>query len=539
MLALLVLPIVAVTIPAARSQTFSALYSFGTNVGDPLTPQYPGIIVQGRDGNLYGTTPFGGTNGEGAIFKITSTGTLSVLHSFDGTDGNGTIGGLTLGTDGNFYGTASGGGTSGNGTLFKLTPSGSLTVLYNFTADPGYPQPTAPPIQGTDGNFYGTTVQGGASGCGTVYKLTPAGTFTTLYQFDLTHGCGPYAPLVQGTNGNLYGTTYFGGSNRDEAVFKVTTAGKLTVLYNFDDTHGSEVFSALVQGSDGNFYGTTVYGGKSNDGVVFKITPTGKLTVLHNLSGTDGANPNGGLVQATDGNMYGTTNIGGSLNYGTIFTISPAGTGFKVVYTFDDKTGANPQVPLLQNTNGILYGDTYAGGTINGSQSNSGVFYSLNIGAVPFASLVSASGKVGKTAEILGQGFTGTKRVSFNGKAATFKVSSATYLTATIPNGATTGSVTVTTLGGTLTSSKQFRVTPQILSFTPPSGTVGTPVQIAGVSLTQTTKVAFGGVIATSFTVNSDAQVTATVPTGAKTGHIVITTAGGTAVSTGVFTVTQ
>ena len=168
-----------------------------------------------------------------------------------------------------------------------------------------------------------------------------------------------------------------------------------------------------------------------------------------------------------------------------------------------------------------------------------GVFYSLNIGATPFVSLITTSGKVGKTVEVLGQGFKGTTGVSFNGTAATFKVSSDTYLTATVPNGATTGSVTVTTPGGPLTSNKQFRVTPQIISFTPTSGPVGTPVTITGVSLTQTSKVTFGGVKAISFTVNSDTQVTATVPTGAKTGKIAITTAGGVAVSSGVFTVTQ
>jgi hypothetical protein len=211
------------------------------------------------------------------------------------------------------------------------------------------------------------------------------------------------------------------------------------------------------------------------------------------------------------------------------------------LYDFDSTTGAIPEATLLQHTNGILYGDTYQGGTSIPACGNvgCGVFYSWAAGLKPFVSLVSTSGKVGKTIEILGQGFTGTSGVSFNGVAASFTVVSDTYLTAVVPTGATTGSVTVTTPGGTLTSNKTFRVTPVILSFSPTSGKVGILVTITGNSLTQTTKVTFGGVQATSFTVKSDTKVTANVPVGAMTGKIAITTPGGTAVSPGVFTVTQ
>ena len=169
-----------------------------------------------------------------------------------------------------------------------------------------------------------------------------------------------------------------------------------------------------------------------------------------------------------------------------------------------------------------------------------GVSYSWENTTLPaFVSLLPYSGKVGKTVEFLGQGFKGTTSVSFGGTAAKFQVVSDTYLTAAVPNGATTGSVTVKTSAATLASNKIFRVTPQILNFNPTSGAVGTNVTITGVSLKQATKVAFGGVAATSFIVNSDKQVTATVPTGAQTGHITITTPGGVAVSKGVFTVTQ
>jgi uncharacterized repeat protein (TIGR03803 family) len=527
----------------AHAQSFSVLYNFGTNAGDPTHPSFSGIIAQGRDGNLYSTAASGGANNYGAPFKITPSGTLTTLYSFKGTDGEQPQSGLTLGTDGNYYGASYGGGTSGYGTVFKVTPSGKLTVLYSFTNGSDGAYPWAPPIEGTDGNFYGTTTEANV-GLGTVYKITPSGTFTSLYSFDGAHGLSPWAPLVQGTDGNFYGTTGSGGNSDYGVVYKITASGKLTVIYNFDGTHGGRPLSPLVQGSDGNFYGTAP-GGTKGGGVVFRITPTGKLTVLHNINAaTDQDVPCAGLVQATDGNFYGTTTGDGSTTLGTIFRISPTKPyPYRVVYKFNGTTGTLPQVTLVQHTNGILYGDTLEGGTGSVhpcSVGFCGVLYSLNIGVGPFVGLVSASGKVGKTIGILGQGFSSSSVVEFDGvKATSVRRTGMTFISATVPTGALTGSVTVTTGTTKLTGNKPFRVTPQIISFTPKSGTVGTTVTVTGVSLTQTTNVAFGGVKATTFTVNSDTQVMATVPIGAKTGKIAITTAGGTATSSGVFTVTQ
>jgi uncharacterized repeat protein (TIGR03803 family) len=301
-----------------------------------------------------------------------------------------------------------------------------------------------------------------------VYKITRSGKLTTLYSFDGVHGKNPVAPLVQGTDGNFYGTAENGGSGTEciygcGTLYKITPSGKLKVIHNFHRAFGGQPLSPLVQGSDGNFYGTTSRGGTKNkdNGVIFKITADGKFTVLHNVNGTtDGAGPVPGLVQATDGNFYGTTGGGGTSQFGTIFKISPTKPyPYKVLYNFDLTTGAGPEVTILQHTNGILYGDTSAGGTGHGYQCNScGTFYSLDIGAKPFVSLVSTSGKVGKTIEILGQGFKGTTGVSFNGTPTTFKVISGTYVTAVVPTGATTGFVTVTTPKGKLTSNKKFRV---------------------------------------------------------------------------------
>jgi uncharacterized repeat protein (TIGR03803 family) len=532
------LMLVAATTTVATAQTYTDLYNFGTNSGDPLQPSNS-LLAQGRDGNLYSTSLYGGTSDLGTVFKITPGGTITVLYEFDRTHGSYPYTGLTLGTDGNFYGTTFEGGAHNYGTIFRITPSGSLTTLHSFTNDADGNSPWAPPMQGADGNFYGTTC--GCPGLighigGTAYKITPSGKLTTLYQFahdPVRDGVNPLNPLVLAIDGSFYGTTDNQGAYNQGTIFKITAYGKLTTIYNFDNTHGNRTYGQLVQTDDGKFYAPTTGGGKSNDGVVYKISPDGKYIVLHNFGGSDGAVGWAGLVLATDGNFYGTTEAGGTTNDGTIYRISPDRT-FSVLYNFDGTTGSQSYATLLQHTSGILYGVTYAGGAYN-----DGVFYSFDVGLGPFVRLVSTVGKAGDTAGILGQGFTGTTNVSFDGISASFTVVSDTYVEATVPSAPTTGPLTVTTPGGTLTSNQSFRVKPVILSFSPTSGPVGTPVTITGSSLTQTTKVAFGGVKATSFTVNSDTQVTATVPTGAQTGHIAITTTGDWTWSPGIFTVTQ
>jgi uncharacterized repeat protein (TIGR03803 family) len=536
---------------SSHAQTYSALYEFGGKTGDPANPRYSGIIAQGRDGNLYSTAPYTPLVCCGAVFKITPSGTLTVVYYFNDKAGSGytPLGGLTLGTDGNFYGTTSAVGTFGGGTLFKIPASGTLTTLYNFGACK-YPCkdgrfPIAPPVQGTDGSFYGTTpYTNDGTESGVVYKLTSAGKFTTIHAFDYTAGgYNPNAPLIQGSDGNFYGTTTLGGktlgsncvvrsaSNSCGTVFKMTSAGNVTFIYEFDKTHGAGPIGPVIQGTNGNFYGTTSEGGTSGFGVVFKLTSAGVLTVLHDFNGTDGKTPDAGLVQANDGNFYGVASAGGTLGYGTIFKVTSTGT-FSVVYNFENTHGATPEVTLFQHTNGILYGDTYSG-----DSHGWGVFYSLNIGAAEFARLQPTSGKVGSSVGIFGQGFTGTKAVSFNGVNATPLSVTDTYLTVTVPSGAKTGTVTVVRPSGSLKSLQQFKVTPTISSFSPSSGKVGTIVTINGTGLTQTTKVTFG-VKAATFKFISDSKVTATVPSGATTGKITVTTAGGSATSSGTFTVT-
>jgi uncharacterized repeat protein (TIGR03803 family) len=311
------------------SGTLTTLYNFCSlpNCADGFFP-FAGLI-QASDDNFYGTASAGGANGMGTVFQITASGTLTTLHSFDGSDGSSPFGAVVQGRDGNFYGTTNSGGAGGGGTVFKMTPSGTLTTLFNFcfqdSCDHGS-SPEAGLVQGRDGNFYGTTEFGGPfrPAVGTAFKITPSGTLTTLQDFTGGNGAYPEAGLIQATDGNFYGATRQGGTNGYGTIFKLTSGGTLTTLYNFRGypIDGGYPLAALVQAIDGNFYGTTFGGGPNSDGTVFKITPTGTLTILQTFDGSNGFNPSGGLVQATDGSFYGTTNQGGAGARGTIFRLT-------------------------------------------------------------------------------------------------------------------------------------------------------------------------------------------------------------------------
>jgi len=366
---------VASATAAAAGQTYTPLYNFGSNSGDPNDPVWSGIIAEGPDGTMYSTSPQTWTKGYGDVFSITPAGTMTVLHTFNGADGSNAQSGLTLANDGNFYGTTVGGGSFGDGTIFKITAGGALTTLYNFSGGNDGSGPTAPPIQGFDGNFYGTTTAGGSTNNGVVYMLTASGAFSVLHSFEGTDGSDPMAPLLQATDGYLYGTAWSGGSNGSGTIFKISPSGPFSVLYNFSQVPGYPS-GPLIQGSDGNFYGTTQGAANfSMSGVVFQLTPSGTLTVLHTFTGgSDGSNLVGGLVQATDGNFYGTNNMGGANYWGVLFRISSTGT-FTTLYDFNSSYGASPQDTLLQHTNGLLYGTTAVGGS-----AKEGVFYSFSLG---------------------------------------------------------------------------------------------------------------------------------------------------------------
>jgi uncharacterized repeat protein (TIGR03803 family) len=330
----------------------TVLYSFAGGTADGASPQG---VIQGKDGNFYGATSAGGTGGCdfgcGVAFKITPAGVESVLYSFSGGMDGGGPNGLVQGSDGNFYGTASFGGSTngvcapdGCGVVFRLTPAGAESALYAFagTADGAVP---ASLIQGSDGSFYGTTVYGGQSSNGTVFKVTAAGAETVLHSFaGGSDGALPQTPLVQGSDGNFYGTTPFGGASSNGVVFKITPAGAQTVLYAFagGTTDGAGPDTAMIQGGDGNFYGTTNSGGDASCaggcGTVFKITPAGAESVLYlfTASAVEGAEEPGpsSLLQGSDGNFYGTTSDGGVFGFGTVFKLTPAGAE-TLLYSFN------------------------------------------------------------------------------------------------------------------------------------------------------------------------------------------------------------
>jgi uncharacterized repeat protein (TIGR03803 family) len=518
----------------AQAQTFTTLYNF--NYTDGLNPR--GALVQANNGLLYGTTGGDLVNSDGTIFEITPGGTLTTITYFGGTVGEVPYAGMIQATNGNLYGTTDYGGTDGDGVVFEITPSGTLTTLHSFVGTDGN-EPVAGLIQATNGSFYGTTSIGGAYGYGTVFSITASGTLTVLHSFTGgVDGDNPYAGVIQGSDGNFYGTTFYGGAGYG-VVFKITPSGTMTTLYSFQfqDPNGGNPRGELVQGANGDFYGTTYSYGANESGTIYKITSTGTLTLVYPFCSqtacTDGGLPFAGLILGSDGNFYGTTE-GGGINggNGTVFEITPTGT-YTNLYSFTGSSGGSfPEGALAQDTNGTFFGTTVSGGT-----GGTGTVFSLSTGLKAFARLAATAGKEGAKIGILGQGFAKSSVVKFGGTQATTVVrSGTTSLTATVPSGALTGSVTVTTGKTILTSSQTFKVTPTLTSFAPPSGPVGTSVTITGTGLMQTTKVTFNKISAT-FAVVSDAEVTATVPTGATTGKIAITTKGGSATSTTSFTV--
>ena len=419
-----------------------------------------------------------------AMSIVSPAQTLTTLVNFNGTNGAGPAAPLIQGRDGNFYGTTLAGGDdaptctalydlNGCGTVFKLTPSGTLTTLHSFCSQANCTDGTDPLgglIQGSDGNFYGTTYGGGANGIGdgTIFKITPAGVLTTLYSFcsqpHCSDGDNPYAWLLQANDGNFYGTTYEGGgSSNAGTVFKLTPSGVLTTLHSFCPqlpcSDGSGPWAGLVQALDGNFYGTAHAGGANNYGTVFKISPDGTLTPLHSFDGPDGEVPLAGLIQASDGNFYGTTEFGGSIgacmngsSCGNIFKMTPAGVVVSL-YSFDFTDGASPQAGVVQGTDGTFYGSTLQGGT-----PPNGTIFNLNIGLGPFVELQPTIGSMGAPVTILGTNLTGASSVTFNGSPATIITNTGSAITTTVPAGATTGTVQVTVGGNNLISNTDFQV---------------------------------------------------------------------------------
>jgi uncharacterized repeat protein (TIGR03803 family) len=480
---------------SASRESFKTLVEFkGPNGSAPASV----FLIQGLDGNLYGTTYAGGANclsfgGCGTVFKVTPSGQLTTLYSFcqhlvnDAcTDGAYPYAGLIQGTDGNFYGTTfvgGEGGYGGVGTVFKITPTGVLTTIYSFCSqtnctDGSYPR--AGLVQGTDGIFYGTTSEGGTNGqpngWGTIFEVSSTGTLKTLYNFcsqaNCADGTDPSGGLVQGPDGNFYGTTREGGGYPVGVgtVFQITPQGVLTTLHVFTGEppiyDGANPYAGLFQGTNGNFYGTTIGGGVFGFGTVFDITPEGTLVTIHSFDDTDGSSPFAGVAEGTTGNFYGATTAGGadttgcdSNGCGTVFMITPEGT-LTTLHSFNNADGASPFAAPFQGTDGIFYGTSCGQACPEQIKCCRGALFAFSQGLEPFVETLPASGNAGETVHILGTDLKGARMVSFNGTAAKFIVVSATEIKTTVPAGASTGFVTVTTPSGALKSNKTFAVIP-------------------------------------------------------------------------------
>ncbi|MGH9498384.1 MAG: choice-of-anchor tandem repeat GloVer-containing protein [Terriglobales bacterium] len=462
----IVIALCAVTTTPLTAQTFTTIASF---------PYYPGApefvsLVQGTDGGLYGTTISEGEGG--TIFRLGTDGTLSIVYTFcslpNCADGTLPYSGLIVGTDGNLYGVASGSGAYHAGTVFRLTLAGSLTTLYNFCPQ-GYPcidgsGPLGALVEGTDGSFYGTTGSGGAYAHGSVFRITSAGALTTLHSFcaqgnPCPDGFSPEAALTEGNDGKFYGSTFGGGGNADAGtLFKITRSGVFTTLWNFSqDFAGSGPAASLVQLGDGKFYGTTT-GRPNNFGTIFSVTKDGRLVVLYTFC------PQGGCP-----------------------------------------FGGGPSAPLALGTDGKLYGTTVGGGSMTCGSAGCGTIFQAAKGK--FKTLYDFCPQNGCLDGMhpIGGLTQGTNGVFYG----------------TTPSGGIYG-------GGTAFS-LDMGLGP-FVTFARGAGRVGQTGPILGQGFTGTTSVLLNGTPA-SFTVVSDTLIKAMVPAGATTGYVTVTTPSGTLTS--------
>lgn len=456
------------------------------------------------------------------------------------------------------------------------SPAQTFTTLANFN-DANGAYPFAGLIEGTNGDFYGTTLRGGANitnctdGCGIVFQMTGRGQLTTLYSFCAKEGCidgsYPYSVLVESAKGMFYGTTFQGGLGGDGTVFEVNAKGTLTTLHNFTGPDGEDPYAGLILGSDGNFYGTTLFGGANNDGTIFKITPAGVLTTLYSFCAkencTDGQVPYAGLVQASNGDFYGTTSTGGANFDGTVFEITPAGT-LTTLYSFCSQAnctdGYFPYAGLVQATDGNLYGTTYYGGSYTscGIGVGCGTVFRITPGGAlttlhsfdgtdgqySFASLVQAT-----DGNLYGTTYTG----GVSGDGTVFEISLSGTLTTLHNFAGTDGDFPVAAVvqatngdlygtsafGGANNDGTFFSLDLGMAPFVemqPASGKVGMTVMMMGNNLTGTTGVSFNGAAA-SFKVVSPSTIQATVPSGATSGEVRVNIPSGTLTSNVIFQV--
>lgn len=353
------------------------LYFFGTNYSGADASVPTGPLLQASDGNFYGLSNGGGTTNlgvhGGTVFKYVPSVGESLLWSFGSPgDGANPAGALIQGSDGNLYGTTIAGGTYGYGTVFRLTLAGQETVLYSFP-DPNSLLYFKSIVFGSDGNLYGTA-SGGNPDNGFIFQITAQGAFSVIHSFVGSDGSCPNF-IMQASDGNFYGTTYSGGSHWNGVycdsnttsggvLFRMTPSGNVTVMHSFGASGDGSTPQFVTVGNDGNFYGTTAFGGANfgSWGTLFKVTPGGTETVLHSFGGAEGLDaPNPTLAQGSDGYFYGSARIGGQLSAGVLYKFSPTGAETNlVIFGSAEVVGANPN-GIIFGRDGNIYGTTQAG----------------------------------------------------------------------------------------------------------------------------------------------------------------------------------
>jgi uncharacterized repeat protein (TIGR03803 family) len=347
----------------AQSYTESVLYSFKGGTADGSGPQ--SVLIQDAQGNLYGTTVSGGKFGFGTVFKVTPSGTETVLHAFaGGTDGASPQGGLVGDASGNLYGTTNKGGSDGFGTIYEISSTGVETVLHTFAGGTDGEFPNGTLARDGVGNLYGTTTAGGTGNYGTVFELPAKAAETILHAFTgKKDGAEPQGGVIYSA-GTLYGTSSVGTKSPDGQVFGLGVNGTYGTLVTFNGANGQLPSAGLLQDSSGNLYGDTEAGGTDGAGVVFKVNSARKEKVLYSFTGgTDGKTPDSTLIENAKGVVYGTTINGGAASFGVVFAVTPDGSESVVhAFTGGKTDGAYPQAGLESDPSGNLYGTTVSGG---------------------------------------------------------------------------------------------------------------------------------------------------------------------------------
>jgi uncharacterized repeat protein (TIGR03803 family) len=465
------------------AQNINQLFSFpcpNHQFGSCPEGYSPNTLIQASDGNFYGaaqytTEGFSVSHG-GTLFKITPAGQFTLLFTFGKdskgsyTNGDNPASGLVEANDGFIYGTTFEGGANNEGVLFRVSKNGGgFSVLHNFCSSANCADGSAPVslILGHDGNLYGTTFFGGSSnancfaigGCGTIFRFKPSRkTLTTLFTFDGSSGVGaqPFG-MTQALSGDFFGVD---GPN----VFKFTSAGEFTVIESFPKVNGflpTNADSGLVQATNGNLYGSLITY-SLNQAQFYEISPTGSGFQEFPSIGTMSVDFEvGSIIQASDRNLW-TAFIETSNGNGSVIAFSPVDGSVLHNFSFVGSNGSLPEAGVIQGADGKIYGTTAGGGTVTAGQAPSGTVWNLDAGLAPpsatIATFSPGSGGVGSTVSIRGSHFIGTTKVTFNGVNASFKVLNTKFISTVVPNGATSGPITVTNAGGTTTSTKSFTV---------------------------------------------------------------------------------